>query len=110
MIYGRPAGLDAEFSDIQPLCEMDDTYIAIPMGQHGESSQLVSRPSKLTFHALKYKLYSITRQAVSSLRLLRLNDPPPLDDLNALIRAVSHIESLLGEWRKDVPPFLSSDI
>ncbi|KIX04928.1 uncharacterized protein Z518_05799 [Rhinocladiella mackenziei CBS 650.93] len=109
MIYGRPACLDSAFSHVQPLCEMDDTFVAVSMGRHADGGHPASRPSKLTFHVLKYRLYSITKQALSNFRLLRLKDPLSPEDQNALIRAVSHIESLLAEWRKEVPPFLSVD-
>ncbi|KIW13010.1 hypothetical protein PV08_08197 [Exophiala spinifera] len=109
MIYGRPAGLDAEFAQVQPLSEMDDTVVTLEVTTTDEPDNLISTLSRLPFHVLKYRLYTITRRALDTFRLLRLRDPLSSEDQQALISAVSHIESLLGAWQKEVPPHLSWD-
>ena len=109
-IYGRPAGLDAAFAQFQPLCELDDTYVAADPARPDGSGHTLPGLSGLSFHLLKYRLYSITRQAVDKFRLLRLKEPLSLEDLEALVSAVSHIEAQLVAWQRDVPPHLSGDL
>ncbi|KAK5194543.1 hypothetical protein LTR99_003045 [Exophiala xenobiotica] len=109
MIYGRPAGLDAAFAQLQPLSEMDDTLVAVSDAHPDDSTNLRPGLSKLPFHVLKYRLYNITRRALDTFRLLRLKDPLSPEDQQALIGAVSQIESLLVSWQKEVPPHLSGD-
>ncbi|KAL6251103.1 hypothetical protein RBB50_001311 [Rhinocladiella similis] len=109
MIYGRPAGLDAAFAQSQPLSEMDDTMVILAVGAVDEAGNHTATLSRLPFHILKYRLYTITRRALDTFRLLRLRDPLSSEDQQALISAVSHMESLLAAWRKEVPPHLSWD-
>lgn len=109
-IYGRPAGLDAAFAQFQPLCEVDDTQVVAASTHPGTRGHLTSGLSRLSFHILKYRLYSITRQAVDKFRLLRLKDPLSAQDQEALVSAVSHIESHLVAWQREVPPHLSGDL
>ncbi|KAJ9636639.1 hypothetical protein H2204_005239 [Knufia peltigerae] len=109
MIYGRPAGLDAAFAQSQPLSEMDDTMVTLAGATTDEPRNLSSTLSRLPFHILKYRLYTITRRALDTFRLLRLRDPLSSEDQQALISAVAHIESLLAAWQKEVPAHLSWD-
>ncbi|KAK4949685.1 hypothetical protein LTR10_011526 [Elasticomyces elasticus] len=99
-IYGRPAGLDAAFAQFQPLCELDDTHVAPGPTHPDASGHAISGLSGLSFHILKYRLYSISRQAVDKFRLLRLKDPLSPEDQEALLVA----------WQREVPPHLSGDL
>ncbi|OAQ89910.1 heat-labile enterotoxin, A chain [Purpureocillium lilacinum] len=110
-IYGRPGSLDSAFSDLLPLAEMDDTAIDLSsepqiQGRVGVGDGTVTA---LTFHWLKYKLYEIIRKTLSTFRLLRLHNPLTAEELQSLIDAVHHIEGHLAEWRRTLPPLLSSD-
>ncbi|KAI1630125.1 fungal-specific transcription factor domain-containing protein [Exophiala viscosa] len=109
-IYGRPAGLDAAFAQFQPLCEFDDTHVAAGLNHPDQRGHSTTGLSGLSFHILKYRLYSITRQAVDRFRLLRLKDPLSPEDQEALVTAVSQIEAQLVAWQREVPPHLSGDL
>lgn len=115
-IYGRPASLDAAFSELLPLRQMDDTVIhGLPgvvenwtyhVGGSGVSDSENGPVSALTFHWLKYKLYEIIRETLSTFRLLRPRSPMTMEDLHSLINAVQRIDSRLAEWTRSLPsPF-----
>jgi hypothetical protein len=58
---------------------------------------------------LKYRLYSINKQALSTFRLLRLNSPLSEDDLISLEGSIRRLEQQLSDWRKNIPGFLTMD-
>ncbi|VUC27868.1 unnamed protein product [Clonostachys rosea] len=107
-IYGRPASLDAAFSDLLPLKELDDTAIDIshePEIQDRVGGEVIA----LTFHWLKYKLYNIIRATLSRFRLLRLHTPMTVQELQHLIAAVQDIDAQLETWRRSLPSLLDSE-
>ncbi|CAH0044585.1 unnamed protein product [Clonostachys solani] len=107
-IYGRPASIDAAFSDLLPLKELDDTTIDIshePEIQDRVGGEVIA----LTFHWLKYKLYNITRATLSKFRLLRLHTPMTVQELQHLIAAVQDIDVQLESWRRSLPSLLDSE-
>ncbi|TWU78693.1 hypothetical protein ED733_006007 [Metarhizium rileyi] len=109
MIYGRPVSLDAAFSYVQPLDEMEDLALGPRLSKHpllmanSPSSKSSSPVSNMTFHALKYHLYDIVRDALNRFRLLRLQSPISPQELASLVEAVQHVRSLLYAWRADLP-------
>ncbi|CAI6088065.1 unnamed protein product [Clonostachys chloroleuca] len=107
-IYGRPASLDAAFSDLLPLKEVDDTAIDIsnaPEIPDRAGGEVIA----LTFHWLKYKLYNIIRATLSKFRLLRLHTPMTVQELQHLIAAVQDIDAQLESWRRSLPSLLDSE-
>lgn len=120
MIYGRPASLDAAFSHVQPLQDLDDTKLGPGLSSHpllassSPSSSCTSTgppppATKLTFHVLKFRLYGIIRQALNRFRLLRLQNPISPDELASLVQAVQHARAQLDAWRADLPPLFDID-
>lgn len=109
MIYGRPTGLDAAFARVQPLCEMDDTAINGPVPRSGDEIAPHGTRSTLAFHILKYRLYSITKHALSTLRLLRLNNPLSEEDANSLLDTIRQTEHHLSDWHSQIPDFLTME-
>lgn len=109
MIYGRPAGLDAAFARVQPLCEMDDTAINGPVSRSGDETSSHGARSTLAFHVLKYRVYSITKHALSTLRLLRLNNPLSEEDANSLLDTIRQTEHQLADWHSQRPDYLTME-
>ncbi|CAK7224200.1 hypothetical protein SEUCBS140593_005490 [Sporothrix eucalyptigena] len=113
MIYGRPASLDAAFSHVQPLQDLDDTRLGPGLSSHpliatSSPSSTSSPPvTLLTFHVLKFRLYGIIRQALNRFRLLRLQNPIAPDDLASLVQAVQHARTQLDAWRAELPPLFA---
>ncbi|CAG9986791.1 unnamed protein product [Clonostachys byssicola] len=107
-IYGRPASLDAAFSDLLPLKELDDTAIDIS-NEPDIQGQVGGEVIALTFHWLKYKLYHIIRATLSKFRLLRLHTPMTVQELQHLIAAVEDIDVQLEDWRRSLPSLLDSE-
>ncbi|EXK82569.1 hypothetical protein FOQG_13137 [Fusarium oxysporum f. sp. raphani 54005] len=107
-IYGRPASIDPAFSELLPLTQMDDTVIP-GLGDLSENPDrnVDNGPvTALTFHWLKYKLYEIIRETISTFRLLRPRSPMSIEDLQGLIDTVQRIDSRLKDWTKSLPsPF-----
>ncbi|KAH0594197.1 hypothetical protein MHUMG1_08036 [Metarhizium humberi] len=91
MIYGRPVSLDAAFSYVQPLDDLDDLVLGPGLSKHplltaNSPRSATSRPvSRQTFHALKYYL------------------PISPAELVSLVEAVQHVRSLLYAWKADLP-------
>ena len=108
-IYGRPASLDAAFSDLLPLTEIDDTEISIYSEPYIQDRAGDSKVTALTFHWLKYKLYNITRTTLSKFRLLRLHNPMTVEELEHLIEAVKGIDVQLANWRNSLPSLLNAE-
>ena len=108
MIYGRPACLDAAFSHLQPLYDLDDSTLGPGLSANpllaGASPDGRGAVTKLTFHVLKFRLYEITRQALNRFRVLRLQNPISAEDLASLVKAVQYFRTLLEAWRADLPP------
>ena len=112
MIYGRPVSLDAAFSLVQPLYDLDDTSLGPALSNHPLLSSLnglYPDVTQLVFHVLKFRLYEIIRQALNRFRVLRLQNPISPEDLMSLVKAVQHIRSLLQAWRTDLPPMFDFD-
>ena len=107
-IYGRPASIDPAFSDLLPLTEMDDTAINLSSDPRIQESAIGS-VTGLTFHILKYKLYEITRNALSTFRVLQLHNPISAEELKSLIDTVQHIDGLLKQWKEALPPLFKTD-
>ncbi|KID75912.1 fatty acid catabolic regulatory protein, partial [Metarhizium brunneum ARSEF 3297] len=109
MIYGRPVSLDAAFSYVQPLDDLDDLVLGPGLSKHplltaNSPRSVSSRPvSRQTFHELKYYLYDIVREALNRFRLLRLQSPISPAELVSLVEAVQHVRSLLYAWKADLP-------
>ncbi|KAH8803639.1 fatty acid catabolic regulatory protein [Xylogone sp. PMI_703] len=107
MIYGRPVSLDAAFSLVQPLGDLDDTSLGPTLSDHAllaSVNDLSPDVTQLTFHVLKFRLYEIIRQALNRFRVLRLQNPISPEDLISLVQAVQYIRSLLEVWRAALPP------
>ncbi|KAG9256006.1 uncharacterized protein F5Z01DRAFT_532937 [Emericellopsis atlantica] len=103
-IYGRPASIDPAFSALLPLTQMDDTVLP------GLGDRSNGPVTALTFHWLKYKLYEIIRETISTFRLLRPRSPMSMQDLQGLIDAVQRIDRRLKDWTKSLPsPFDESN-
>jgi hypothetical protein len=105
MIYGRPSSLDPAFSQLYELCELDDTDICEDLHAPPILSQSYGTITGLTFHMLKYKLYEIIKQTLSSFRLLRLHNPISIAELRALVQVIRRAETSLRNWRLELPPF-----
>ncbi|KHO02004.1 fatty acid catabolic regulatory protein [Metarhizium album ARSEF 1941] len=109
MIYGRPVSLDAAFSYVQPLDDLDDLALGPRLSKHplltaSSPRSNSSRPvCRQTFHALKYHLYDIVREALNRFRLLRLQSPISPAELVSLVETVQHVRSLLYAWKTDLP-------
>jgi hypothetical protein len=103
MIFGRPAGLDPAFAQLKSLAEMDDTELpesvaVLPILQRNRG-----QVSFLTYHVLKYELYHIIRQALQSFRMLQLQSPASVQDLQALIGILDATETMLARWHDKLP-------
>jgi hypothetical protein len=109
MIYGRPVSLDAAFSYVQPLEDLDDLVYGPGLSKHpllaaNSPRSNSSRPiSYQTFHMLKYYLYDIVREALNRFRLLRLQSPITPEELVSLVQTVQHVRSLLDAWKAALP-------
>lgn len=109
MIYGRPSGLDAAFARVQPLCELEDTALNGPFSRSGGEIPSHGVRSTLAFHVLKYRLYSITKHALSTLRLLRLNNPLSEGDATSLLDTIRQTEHQLSDWHSQIPDYLTME-
>lgn len=109
MIYGRPVSLDAAFSYVQSLDDLDDMALGPGLSKHplltvNSPRSTSSRPvSTQTFHILKYYLYDIVREALNRFRLLSLQSPISPDELVSLVQSVQHVRSLLDAWKANLP-------
>ena len=113
MIYGRPACLDAAFSHLQPLHDLDDSTLEPGLSANpllSTTSDGRGAVTKLTFHVLKFRLYEITRLALNRFRVLRLQNPISAEDLASLVTAVQYFRSLLAAWKSDLPPAFNFEI
>jgi hypothetical protein len=105
MIYGRPASVSPLFS-LSPLPgDCEDVQIPHPLVDHPALNQMNISISMLTFHNLKFKLYDIVCQTISSFRLLHLDEDSRRQDFGGLLQSNRHNEALLAEWRGTLPPF-----
>lgn len=112
MVYGRPASLDAAFSYLHPLQDLDDTRVSAALASHpllAPSDHSRVPVTRATFHFLKARLYEIIRQALNRFRVLRLQNPISAEDLASLVQAVQYSRSRLEAWREDLPPIFDCD-
>ncbi|KAH8700416.1 C6 transcription factor [Talaromyces proteolyticus] len=103
MIYGRPASVDAAFSDLHELEEIDDLTIPPALRNLPGFIECGNITSKLTFHQLKFRLYYIIRQALNRFRLLRPSQTMTNDDIVAMSQAIKDVEASLALWRQELP-------
>lgn len=104
MIYGRPTSLDPAFGSTQPLEDLDDTIVSANSLNIPTESDVLSR---ITFYTLKYRMYDIVAEVLSSLRLLKLRSPPSFRDWASLQQIIHEGTEQLKYWRADVPLHLN---
>lgn len=110
MIYGRPCSLDAS-PDPTPSFDMDDVVISHLSDISNSVGVTSADPvSMLSFHLLKYDIYSITAKAISHFNSFHAHQSAPTADLQALIQVVGDIESEVESWRRRIPSVLRYDM
>lgn len=116
MIYGRPASLDAAFSHVHSLSDLDDMAIGPGLLSHpqfGPKCRTDASSSRVvtlqTFHILKYRLYEIIRTSLNSFRVLRLQNPISPEELDSLVQTVQDVRASLDAWKAELPPIFDCD-
>ena len=111
MVYGRPISLDAAFSGLVSVHDLDDTALPSRLASslHLGSNQENQPVSRLSFHVLKFRLYQINRQALNRFRVLRLQNPISVEELMSLTQTVRELRQSLDAWKAGLPSIFNFD-
>ncbi|KAL2870161.1 uncharacterized protein BJX67DRAFT_391423 [Aspergillus lucknowensis] len=99
MIYGRPSSLDAAFSSVQAMAELDDTRLPLSVSNCIQDPRVTG----LTFYRLKYGLYEIMRTCLQRFRGLHLQNPISAAVFSQLVETIVEMRALLDDWKSQLP-------